>query len=89
MQINSAVDSQTTLLSQVVSEFFLEFSKSWRRESNPLPADYKSAALPSELRQHVAPAMRLRVVSATQNSVKFILLLRASDFVMGGVEFSK
>ena len=24
---------------------------SWRRESNPRPADYKSAALPTELRQ--------------------------------------
>ena len=27
------------------------FSWSWRRESNPRPADYKSAALPTELRQ--------------------------------------
>ena len=25
---------------------------SWRRESNPQPADYKSAALPIELHQH-------------------------------------
>src|SRR5665811_1647065 len=25
---------------------------SWRRDSNPPPADYKSAALPVELRQH-------------------------------------
>ena len=25
---------------------------SWRRDSNPQPADYKSAALPVELRQH-------------------------------------
>ena len=25
---------------------------SWRLESNPQPADYKSAALPVELRQH-------------------------------------
>jgi len=25
---------------------------SWRTESNPRPADYKSAALPAELRQH-------------------------------------
>ena len=30
-----------------------EISKSWRWESNPLPADYKSAALPSELRQRI------------------------------------
>src|SRR3990167_5898885 len=27
---------------------------SWREESNPRPADYKSAALPTELRQHVS-----------------------------------
>ena len=27
---------------------------SWRLESNPQPADYKSAALPVELRQHFA-----------------------------------
>ena len=26
---------------------------SWREESNPRPADYKSAALPTELRQHL------------------------------------
>ena len=26
---------------------------SWRMESNPQPADYKSAALPIELRQHI------------------------------------
>jgi hypothetical protein len=25
---------------------------SWRRESNPRPSDYKSDALPAELRQH-------------------------------------
>ena len=28
---------------------------SWRWDSNPQPADYKSAALPIELRQHEAP----------------------------------
>jgi hypothetical protein len=27
---------------------------SWREESNPRPADYKSAALPTELHQHIA-----------------------------------
>ena len=26
---------------------------SWREASNPRPADYKSAALPTELRQHM------------------------------------
>ena len=28
------------------------FNDSWRRDLNPRPADYKSAALPTELRQH-------------------------------------
>ena len=27
---------------------------SWRWDSNPRPADYKSAALPTELRQHIS-----------------------------------
>src|SRR6187399_72197 len=27
-------------------------TRSWRRDLNPRPADYKSAALPTELRQH-------------------------------------
>ncbi len=31
---------------------FLGTGWSWRTESNPRPADYKSAALPAELRQH-------------------------------------
>ena len=29
-------------------------SWSWREESNPRPADYKSAALPTELRQQIS-----------------------------------
>ena len=38
-----------------ISDFrkFLYLSWSWREESNPRPADYKSAALPTELRQHL------------------------------------
>ena len=28
---------------------------SWWTDSNPRPADYKSAALPAELHQHVSP----------------------------------
>ncbi len=35
---------------------------SWRRASNPRPADYKSAALPTELRQQ----------SVLFNSTKFV-----------------
>jgi hypothetical protein len=30
---------------------FRKIAWSWREESNPRPADYKSAALPTELRQ--------------------------------------
>ena len=30
---------------------------SWRWDSNPRPADYKSAALPTELRQHILVGM--------------------------------
>ena len=30
-----------------------EFSWSWWTDSNPRPADYKSAALPAELHQHI------------------------------------
>ena len=33
---------------------------SWRRDSNPRPSDYKSDALPTELRQHSRGQMRLR-----------------------------
>ncbi len=33
---------------------------SWRRESNPRPSDYKSDALPTELRQQLGGKMRLR-----------------------------
>ena len=40
---------------------------SWREESNPRPADYKSAALPTELRQHLsrrsAILEKVRVIS--------------------------
>ncbi len=33
---------------------------SWRRDLNPQPADYKSAALPIELRQHMKPNQQER-----------------------------
>ncbi len=33
---------------------------SWRRESNPRPSDYKSDALPTELRQQTLGKMRFR-----------------------------
>ncbi len=34
---------------------------SWRRDLNPRPADYKSAALPTELRQHFFPLRLLYI----------------------------
>src|ERR1700752_4019162 len=40
---------------------------SWRRESNPRPADYKSAALPTELRQPDKTCTLARAVPATQS----------------------
>ena len=38
---------------------------SWRLESNPQPADYKSAALPIELRQHLRHISRRSVIMFT------------------------
>lgn len=35
---------------------------SWRWGSNPRPADYKSAALPTELRQHIQ-TLRLPIIT--------------------------
>ena len=56
--LDVALRIRTRLCRQLSFETF--FSKSWRRESNPLPADYKSAALPSELRQRNLTAFALR-----------------------------
>src|SRR4029077_5790602 len=42
------------------NSFRLSVSWSWRRDSNPRPSDYKSDALPTELRQHFPGQMRLR-----------------------------
>ncbi len=36
----------------------MALSKSQREDSNPRPADYKSAALPTELRWHNIPSVR-------------------------------
>src|SRR5690606_22566100 len=33
--------------------------QSWQRDLNPRPADYKSAALPTELCQHISPVFLL------------------------------
>ena len=41
---------------------------SWRTDLNPRPADYKSAALPTELRQRVAGLSRL-----SGKQVKYVL----------------
>src|ERR1700740_3539203 len=42
------------------NSFRLSVSWSWRRDSNPRPSDYKSDALPTELRQHCPGQMRRR-----------------------------
>ena len=38
---------------------------SWRRELNPRPSDYKSDALPTELRQHLKQTKLLQAFKAT------------------------
>src|SRR6202050_3031625 len=40
------------ILSATLQKFCRAFKVSWRRELNPRPSDYKSDALPTELRQH-------------------------------------
>ena len=47
--------------------FFILNVRSWRRELNPRPADYKSAALPTELRQHPLPGTEIKI-RKTKNS---------------------
>ncbi|GEM_PF-6720610 len=44
------------------SEFFFQraFFPCWRRDSNPQPADYKSAALPVELRKHNFQILKIK-----------------------------
>ena len=36
---------------------------SWRRDLNPQPADYKSAALPIELHQHIAQPQEIKMAT--------------------------
>ena len=40
---------------------------SWRRDLNPRPADYKSAALPTELRQPVGKTRNLAEIFGIRN----------------------
>ncbi len=57
--------NQTSLLC------FAENFWSWRRDLNPRPPDYKSGALPAELRQ---PATQNRAANNQQRSLNFITL---------------
>jgi hypothetical protein len=41
---------------------------SWRWDSNPRPTDYKSVALPAELRQHIHSSKTLELQLALSNS---------------------
>src|SRR5262245_42968525 len=58
---------------------------SWRRELNPRPADYKSAALPTELRQHrqIYDCNTGHLASSTPEGKKIAILTRSltHDFV--------
>ena len=56
---------------------------SWWTESNPRPADYKSAALPSELHQHGGTLRSCPAFTGSRNSPRRILWppgLRAPAF---------
>ena len=48
---------------------------SWREESNPQPADYKSAALPVELRQHYTMYMSLGYYIVTKLTCQWSLFV--------------
>jgi hypothetical protein len=52
---------------------------SWRRDLNPRPSDYKSDALPTELRQQNLPASRDKVQRLAQRQ----LALQAHNLVFG------
>jgi hypothetical protein len=43
------------------SSILFSLPRSWRRELNPRPADYKSAALPTELRQQIPQSKRAKI----------------------------
>ena len=53
------VAGQTKTYCRLPSECALQ-KWSWRRDLNPRPSDYKSDALPAELRQPIPPSKRLK-----------------------------
>ena len=52
---------------QISSSFDVMAFWSWRRDLNPRPADYKSAALPTELRQPVGKTRNLAETLGIRN----------------------
>ena len=54
---------------------------SWWTDSNPRPADYKSAALPTELHQHLTGIARVSVKYLTPE--RFVIIADVFDFVKG------
>src|SRR5689334_10060991 len=54
---------------------------SWRRGLNPRPSDYKSDALPTELRQHCLTFYQASGIRYTQS---YVLRLRADPFDVDG-----
>ena len=59
------VESVLTLPNRVFSFKGSIFAWSWRRESNPQPADYKSAALPLSHASKLATKTRLELVTSS------------------------
>ena len=52
---------------------------SWWTDSNPRPADYKSAALPTELHQHLTGIARVSVSYPTPE--RFVIIAKKKRFV--------
>ena len=52
---------------------------SWGTDSNPRPADYKSAALPTELHQHLTGIARVSVKYLTPE--RFVIIADKAAFV--------
>jgi hypothetical protein len=67
-QIYSLIPLATREPLRVFIFMLVTLSWSWREESNPRPADYKSAALPTELRQQLFQAFQINRQSPSGRS---------------------
>jgi hypothetical protein len=59
---------------------------SWRWDSNPRPADYKSAALPTELRQRQTYRLNNFITKINKKIFYFSMRDRWKDFLLEKVE---